>query len=145
MKQLLFFICILLSTTLANAQQESPVQVPTEVTASLKKRFPEASGIEWTQKKEKYKAEFKLAKTKHEVWLNKTGAVSKHRYEIKKDALPKAITDAIAKEFSKYTIHDCERTDIEGVATYKVELKSSTDKRQVNFSADGKVIAKNND
>jgi hypothetical protein len=146
MKQLLFLACVLFSSPHANAQQAStPVQVPAEVTASLKKIFPEASGVEWTQKKEKYKAEFKVGKTKHEVWLDKTGSVSKHRYEIKKDELPKVVTDAITKEFSAYTIHDCERTDNKGVTSYKVELKSSAGKKKVTFSADGKVIPKNDD
>ena len=146
MKQLLLLLCVLLLTQQANAQQEAkPVQVPSEVLKSLENKFPEASGIEWAQKKDKYKAEFKVAKTKHEVWLDKTGTVSKHQYEIKKSELPKAIVDAIAKEFSTYTTHDCERTDNEGVTTYKVELKSPAGKKKVNFSADGKVIPKSDD
>ena len=146
MKQSLLPIFILLSITLAIAQQEKkPVQVPTEVTKSLQEKFPDASGIEWEQKKEKYKAEFKVIKTKHEVWLDKTGIVSKHRYEIKKTELPKAVVDAIAREFSTYTAHDCERTDNEGVTTYKVELKSVAGKKKVNFSADGKVLPKKDD
>jgi hypothetical protein len=146
MKQLLLLICVLLLTQQANARQEvKPIQIPPEVAKSLEKKFPEASGIEWTQKKDKYKADFKVGKTKHEVWLDKTGTVSKHQYEIKKAELPKAIVDAITKEFSTYTTHDCERTDNEGVTTYKVELKSSAGKKKVNFSADGKVIPKNDD
>lgn len=146
MKQLLLLLCVSLLTPQANAQQEAkPVQVPSEVLKSLENKFPEASGIEWMQKKDKYKAEFKVVKTKHEVWLDKTGTVSKHQYEIKKAELPKAIVDAIAKEFSTYTTHDCERTDNEGVTTYKVELKSPEGKKKVNFSADGKVIPKSED
>lgn len=146
LKQLLLLICVLSSAQQASAQQEvTPIQVPSEVTKSIEQKFPGAGGIEWTQKKDKYKAEFKVAKTKHEVWLDKTGTVSKHQYEIKKTELPKAIVDAIAKEFSTYSTHDCERTDNEGVTTYKVELKSSAGKKKVSFSADGKVISKNDD
>jgi len=146
MKSLSFFAGILLFTIVANAQKESaPIQVPTEVTASLKKMFPETTGLEWTQKKEKYKAEFKVAKTKHKVWLNKTGTVSKHQYEIKKEELPKAVTETINKEYSTYTIHDCERTDNKDITTYKVELKSPADKKKVNFGSDGKVIVKEED
>lgn len=146
MKQILLLLCVSLLTQQADAQQEAkPIQVPAEVVKSLEKKFPEASGIEWEQKKDKYKAEFKVAKTKHEVWLDKTGTVSKHQYEIKKSELPKAVVDAIAKEFSTYTTHDCERMDNEEVTTYKVELKSPAGKKKVNFSADGKVIPKGED
>ncbi|HEU5292978.1 MAG TPA: PepSY-like domain-containing protein [Cyclobacteriaceae bacterium] len=146
MKQSLLLICVLLSITLATAQQnEKPVQVPAEVTKSLQEKFPEASGVEWSQKKEKYKAKFKVAKIKHEVWLDKTGVVSKHQYEIKKAELPKAVIDAVAKDYSAYTAHDCERADENGVTTYKVELKSAGGKKKVTFSADGKVIPKNDD
>ena len=146
MKYVLFLICVLLTTKQAAAQQEAkPIHVPSEVKQSLDKKFPDATGIEWTQKKEGYKAEFKVVKTKHEVWLDKTGTISKHQYEIKKTDLPKAVTDAIAKEFSTYTTHDCERTDSGEIATYKVELRNSAGKKKVNFRADGKVIPKNDD
>lgn len=146
MKSIFLCAAILLSVSAANAQKESAtVQVPAEVAASLKKLYPEAEGLEWTQKKEKYKAEFKIAKTKHEIWLDKAGAVTKHQYEIKKAELPQAVLETISKQFSSYTIHDCERTDDKGASTYKVELKSEAGKKKVNFGSDGKVIVKEED
>jgi hypothetical protein len=147
MKSLLLFASVLCFTTLTNAQKKesATIQVPAEVTASLKKLFPETTDLKWSQKKEKYKAEFKVVKTKHEVTFDKAGTVTKHQYEIKKEELPQAVTETITKEYGTYTIHDCERTDHKGITTYKVELKSQTGKKKVNFSSDGKVIAKEED
>jgi hypothetical protein len=147
MKPLLLLVGVLFFTISTHAQKKesAPIQVPAEVTASLKKLFPETTDVKWSQKKEKYKAEFKVVKTKHEVTFDKAGVVTKHQYEIKKEELPKAITETIGKDFSTYTIHDCERTDNKGVTTYKVELKSPVGKKKVNFGSDGKVIVKEED
>ncbi len=147
MKSLLFLAGILFFTTAIHAQKKeaAPVQVPAEVSASLKKMYPETTDLKWDQKKEKYKAEFKVVKTKHEVTFDKAGTVTKHQYEIKKEELPKAVTETINKDFSTYTVHDCERTDHKGISTYKVELKSAAGKKKVNFGSDGKVIVKEED
>ncbi|MEJ0055345.1 MAG: hypothetical protein WDN75_06640 [Bacteroidota bacterium] len=89
MKSSLLFTAIFLLAATTQAQKQSkPVLVPPEISVSLKKMFPEATEAEWTNKKEKYKAEFKIAKIKHEVWIDKTGTVSRHQYEIKKEELP---------------------------------------------------------
>ena len=136
---------ILMPVCVTGQQRTTPVQVPSEVTASLKKVFPETTPVKWEEKKEKYKAEFKVGKTKHEVWMNKAGTISKHQYEVKKEDLPQAVNETLAREFSTYTIHDCERTDSDGNTSYKIEIKSSAGKKKVNIANDGKVIVKRDD
>jgi hypothetical protein len=101
--------------------------------------------LKWEKKKDLFKGGFKIGKTDHDVWLNSDGKVMKHRVEIKKDELPTAVQETIKKDFSNYKADDCEKTDENGVTTYKVELKNETDKKNVRFESNGKVIAKKND
>jgi hypothetical protein len=125
--------------------QQKPIDVPVAAAQALKKQYPEATELSWEKKKELYRAKFKTGKTDHKVWLQPDGAVARHEYEIKKDQLPKAVTDAIAKDFSTYTIGDCEKNEEKNVATYKVELKSPQGKKNVTFLSDGKVVPKKAD
>lgn len=130
---------------LAIVAQNETVKVPDAVMKSVKELHPDATGLKWEQKKELYKAEFKTGKIDHKLWLRASGAVSKHQYEIKKDQLPKEVSDAILKDYSGYTIGDCDKTEEKDVTTYKVELKSPQGKKNVTFSSDGKVIPKKKD
>jgi hypothetical protein len=139
MKSLVF---ALLLSPMALWAQDAAIKVPAPVEQAVKKLYPEASELSWEKKKERYKAEFKTWKVDHKMWLEASGAVVKHQYEIKKDQLPKPIADAIAKDFAGYTIDECDRTDENGESTYKVEVKNAQGKKNLHFSSDGKVMPK---
>lgn len=130
---------------LALMAQNEVVEVPNAVIKVVKELHPDATGLKWEQKKELYKAEFKTGKIDHKLWLSADGSVSKHQYEIKKDQLPKAVSETILKDYSGYTLGDCDKTDEKGVSTYKVELKSTQGKKNVTFTSDGKVVPKKKD
>ncbi|HTF22200.1 MAG TPA: hypothetical protein VK658_29170 [Chryseolinea sp.] len=138
-------LLLLLPITLLAQPQPQPISVPVAAAQAIKKLYPEASELSWEKKKELYRAKFKTGKVDHKVWLQADGTVSRHEYEIKKDQLPKPVTDAIAKDFSAYTIGDCEQNDEKGATSYKVELKSPQGKKNVQFLSDGKVHSKKSD
>jgi len=122
--------------------QKPPVAVPEPAAKTISTGYPAASELKWTEKNGRYKADFKVGKTDHKVWMDGTGAVLKHEYEIKKAELPKLIQEAVLKDFAGYTIGDCEKTEEKNVATYKVELKNAQGKKKVDFTSEGKVIEK---
>jgi hypothetical protein len=124
------------------AQDLTSAQIPDAVTSALKQGYPQAAEVRWKLKKELYKADFKVGKTDHELWLTKTGVIEKHRFELKSEKLPAAVTAAIKRDFSSYTVGKCEQTDEHGTSIYKVDLKSAAGKKHVKFSGDGKVIVK---
>ena len=138
-------IAVLVLFPLFLCAQQKPIDVPVAAAQALKKQYPEATELSWEKKKELYRAKFKTGKTDHKVWMQPDGTATRHEYEIKKDQLPKAVTDAIAKDFSTYTIGDCEKNEEKSVATYKVELKSPQGKKNVTFQSDGKVLPKKSD
>ena len=127
----------------AGVQAQKPlVNVPEPVAKTISAGYPAASELKWTEKNGRYKADFKVGKTDHKVWMDGAGAVLKHEYEIKKAELPKLIQEAVLKDFAGYTIGDCEKTEEKSVATYKVELKNAQGKKKVDFTSGGKVIEK---
>jgi len=140
MRLILVLISILACTTLY--AQKPGIKVPDAIAKVVKDKYPTATELEWQEKKGRYKAEFKVGKDDHKMWIEQDGAVAKHEYEIKKAELPQAINDAVAKEFSGYTIGDCEQSDEKGASTFKVELKSPQGKKKVDFTSEGKVIPK---
>lgn len=128
--------------------QKPPLDVPAPAKQALAKQYPDATELSWEMKKDRYRAKFKTGKVDHKVWMDASGAVSRHEYEIKKDQLPEAITAAVAKDFSGYTIGDCEKNEEGSTTTYKVELKNpknQKDKKHVTYLADGKVVPKKTD
>lgn len=137
-------LCLLLYGMInaVNAQQPSANVIPEAAVAALKKAYPNATDIKWEQKKASAKAEFKIGKIDHDVWFTDDGTVVKHRYEITKSELPAAITEAIKKDFPAYEIKDCKRTDEKASSRFNVELKSTADKKHVDYSSDGKIIPK---
>ena len=145
MKCLLLSFLSLVTLLHVQAQDSAPVQVPDAVTRAFKQAYPQAAAIKWKQKKETYKADFKIGKADHELWLTPAGAVEKHSFEIKAETLPEAVKSTLQRDFASYTPGKCEQTDEKGATTYKVELKSTAGKKNVKFGADGKVIVKKDD
>jgi hypothetical protein len=91
MKKLILAACLLFSATLGYSQDIKETEVPSVVLNTFKQQYAKAEKVEWKLKAGLYKVEFKVAKDDHEIWLDKTGKVVKHKEEIKSAQLPKGI------------------------------------------------------
>lgn len=129
---------LLLGTTISAYAQKSgqPVNVPAVVTKNFQQQYPGETGVKWKMKNNLYKAEFE----KHDVWYDVTGKLVKHKEDIKEDDLPAAVKQVIQQQFAGYTVHDADKHTDGTTVTYKTELKKSGEKRDVTFSAEGKVL-----
>ena len=145
MRKLIFVAFMMFYTAVSFGQDIKETDVPSVVLNTFKQQYTKAEKVEWKQKAGMYKVEFKIAKDDHELWLDKTGKVVKHKQEIKADQLPKEVTAAIAKDYKGYTIHDPKKTDNAGVVTYKVELKTASSEMHLTFDKSGKVVSKKKD
>jgi len=145
MKFLLLSFLFLVTLVHVQAQDSAPVQVPDAVTRAFKQAYPQAEAVKWKQKKETYKADFKIGKADHEQWLTPAGAIEKHSFKIKAETLPDAVKSTLKRDFASYTPGKCEQTDEKGATTYKVDLKSPAGKKSVRFGPDGKAIEKKGD
>lgn len=133
-----------LFTNVAFAQDIPQSQVPSVVVNSFQKEFPKAYDVEWELDGENYKVEFEtgVLGTDHDVWYDKTGKSIRHIEEISKSDLPQKILAKINNDFSGYRMDDLERITDDGKTSYKVELKSFTEKWKVAFDSEGNVLNK---
>ena len=139
MKSWLILFYALGLTIIANAQDIPQSQVPSVVLNAFQGKFSDAKDVEWEAKNELYKAEFEVNKRGHDVWIDKTGKITKHKEDFPKKELPQAVQQQIASEFKGYTLDDADKIEMDGKVFYQVELDGTADDRKVLFSADGKV------
>ena len=123
----------------ANAQVIPQSQVPPVVLKAFQEKFGSATEVKWEAKTELYKAEFKENKRGHDVWIDKTGKITKTKEDFPKKDLPAAIQQKITSEFKAYKLDDADKIEMGGKVFYQVELDGTPDDRKVLFSADGKV------
>lgn len=138
-------ICIGLTKSYAQDIKQS--DVPSVVVNSFEKAFPKAMDVEWELKGDLYKVEFETGATErdHSAWYSKTGELKKHKEDITKNELPKAVLAKIAKDYSGFTVDDCDKYTADGKSTYKVELDSATQEWKITFDANGVELKKVND
>jgi len=114
-------------------------QVPPAVLKAFQGKFASAPEVKWETKGELYKAEFKVDKRGHDVWIDKTGKITKYKQDFPKKDLPANIQQQIANEFKAYKLDDADKIEMDGKVFYQVELDGTTNDRKVLFSADGKI------
>lgn len=125
--------------TVAAAQDIPQSQVPAAVLNAFQTKFQNTKDLAWALKGELYKAEFEISSRKHEVWINKSGAVTRHKEDFPKSQLPEAIREKLAKDFKDYKIDDADKIEAEGKVFYQVDLDSPQGKRKLVFTADGQL------
>ena len=137
--------CILaLSTIGAFAQDIPQSQVPAVVVNSFQQKFPKAKGIDWELKAGLYEAEFEtgLFGTDHEVWIQSNGKIVRHKEELAKNDLPKAVIAKVKKDFPGYRIEDVKKITEEQKITYAFEVKSRTEEWKLVVDTQGNVLGK---
>jgi Putative beta-lactamase-inhibitor-like, PepSY-like len=139
MKSLLILFYFVGLTVSANGQVIPQSQVPPVVLKAFQEKFGSATDVKWETKTELYKAEFKVNKRGHDVWIDKTGKITKTKEDFPKKDLPAAIQQQITSEFKAYKLDDADKIEMDGKIFYQVELDGTSDDRKVLFSADGKV------
>ncbi|WP_316820969.1 PepSY-like domain-containing protein [Pedobacter gandavensis] len=140
MKRKLLLAIGLLFSGLTYAQDIPAKDVPLEVRNSLKKAFPNATKVEWEMKGDLYNADFDIGRRDHEVWLDRKGAILKHKKEIRAKELPVAVSNVIKKNYAGYRIEDVDRFQEGKTVLYKVELKKIGEEKKIVLDSKGSVV-----
>lgn len=126
--------------TLAATAQDIPQRdVPSVVLNAFQSKFTDATDLEWELKGELYKAEFEIGKRDHDVWIDKSGNIVKHKEDFPKSELPAAIRQTIEADFKGYRIDDVDKIEANGKTYFQVDLDGTTGDRDVYFTPDGKI------
>lgn len=115
---------IVLSINSASAQVLKEAQVPAEVKASVKKQFATSKVTGWEMEGANYEAHLKLNKTESSALLDPTGKLIETESEIAITALPKSVTDYLAKNHKGEPIKEAAKiVTVAGKITYEAEIK----------------------
>lgn len=136
---------LMLGVVLAYGQDIPQAQVPSVVLNAFKKEFPKASDIEWELKGDAYQVEFEIGFTDHELMLDNTGKILKHKQDINQSDLPQTVASAIAKDFAGFRLSDISKTIADGNATFKLDLKKGAEEWEIVFDQAGKILSKKAD
>ena len=139
MKCILSISILVCSIVVAQAQVIQQADVPAAVLNAVKARYPNVSEIKWKLKDDEYRAEFKIDKRGHDIWLDKSGSIKKLKQDISKNDLPDAVKQKIASEFKTFAIDDADKIEKGGITYYQVKLKAGTEERKVLLTSDGKI------
>ena len=144
MKKIMLFSVACIVAGFAEGQKLKDSDVPGAVKASFAKNFPKAKEVKWSKEgTSEFEAEFEIAEVEQSANFDQTGKWLETETEIKKSELPQAVQAAIAKEFAGFTVDEPERVESPGNAVlYEVELKKGKVRYEAQFSADGKVVRK---
>ena len=123
----------------AEGQDLLQSDVPSVVLNAFQEKFTNVADVEWDLKGDLYKVEFKVGSRGHDVWIDKSGKITKHKEDFPKKDLPKFIQQKITTEFSGYKLDDADKIEEGGKIYYQVELDGSADDRKVLFTADGQI------
>ncbi|WP_454879235.1 PepSY-like domain-containing protein [Sphingobacterium detergens] len=137
--------CILALSTIGTFAQDIPQsQVPAVVVNSFQQKFPKAKGVDWELKAGLYEAEFEtgLFGTDHEVWIQSNGKIVRHKEELAKNDLPKAVIAKVKKDFPGYRIEDVKKITEEQKITYAFEVKSRADEWKLVVDTQGNILGK---
>lgn len=139
MKYILAFSILMCSMVCVKAQAIQQADVPAAVLNAVKAKYPNVSDIKWKLKDDEYRAEFKVDKRGHDIWLDRSGSIKKLKQDISKNDLPDAVKQKIASEFKTFAIDDADKIEKGGITYYQVKLKAGTEERKVLLTSDGKI------
>jgi uncharacterized membrane protein YkoI len=143
MKKMIFLLACCLTVCFAHAQKLKIGDVPSPVKDSFTKRFPNAKDVSWSKENAtEFEAEFKTNDREQSANFDQTGKWVETETEIKTKDLPAAVQAALAKEFSGYKVEEAELNESSNSTLYEVEIEKGKSAYEVQFSADGKVIKK---
>lgn len=93
---------------------------------------------------DQYKVEFEIGfwNDDHTVWYDASGTILRHKEEVSKKELPKAVRDAIGKNYKFYMVRDVVRNTEGKAVTYQVELRSLTKEWDIVYDTEGKELSK---
>ena len=144
MKKIVLVCAVILLAGLAQAQKLKESDVPSAVKESFAKRFPKTKEVKWSKESAtEFEAEFKSGDMEQSANFDQAGKWLVTETEIKKSELPQAVQATIGREFAGFKIEEAEKAEtFDKGMFYEVELEKGELNYEVQLSADGKILKK---
>ena len=99
-------------------------EAPASVKASFSKLYPNVAKVKWEKEGANYEAEFDLNKEETSCLFDAAGNLLETETEIAVSALPKPVSDYVAKNYAGQKIRESSKiVDSKKVTTYEAEVK----------------------
>ena len=150
MKKLILTVLLGSGLSFAYAQEakekKEPKLTEAEVPAAVKAKFtslyPGVKAEKWEKENGNYEVKFHDKKTEMSILVDASGALMETETRIEVSALPKSVTDYVAKNKPGKKIKEAAKiVDAKGVMTYEAEVE----KMDMLFDKDGKFIKESKD
>lgn len=140
-------IAIPFFTNQINAQDVYQYAVPSIIVNNFQKAFPKARDVEWEIKGNLYKVEFETGflGRDHDVWLNESGAIVKHKEELNNNELPAKVVASIRQQFKGYHVDDVHKITMGKNITYSIELESNHQELKIEMDPEGHIFKRFHD
>ena len=136
----LAFAC--LGVSAAYAQKIHEDKVPANVLSNFKKQFTTTKS-QWEMDETDFEVNFKINGTEYSAKYDQLGNWLETEQEIKKSELPVSINQSIEKEFPKTEVEEVEKVSYPNHKTvYELEIKNREQKFEVQYSAEGQLLKK---
>lgn len=145
MKKLIFILSLLLVVPTLRSQTLAPENVPAPVVSTFKSMFSIAEKVKWELDYEDYVAGFTIGKADFSAIFDKEGKWLITESYIKPSDLPKAIKDALIKEFgelSAYKVEAAKKVESAEKHHYEMDIIKGEIMYEMVFSEKGEVIKK---
>ena len=139
MKTALITFGIVAATFSANAQKVKEAEVPSAVKAKQTSLYPNAKVEKWGKEEGNYEAEFDNGKVETSTLFDASGNLLETETEISSSALPKGVSDYVAKNLGGKKIKESSKiVDGKNTVTYEAEV----DEIDYIFDANGIFLKK---
>ncbi|MBN7813116.1 PepSY-like domain-containing protein [Algoriphagus sp. H41] len=141
---LILALALTLFASQSFAQDILQSQVPSLIVNDFQQAFPKALDVEWEMDGAHYKVEFEvgLAGVDHEIWYDQSGKVMRHKEEISKGDLSKAVLSKIKTNYSGYRLEDVKKITEGANSVYTLEAKTLMEEWKLAFDTAGNELSK---
>jgi len=130
------------ASTTSQAPKETALKVPSAVESAFKAKYASATPT-WSMKGSNYQAKFKMNNEEMKANFDATGKWVLTETKIAATSLPSVVTTTIKKDFADYKTEDaCKIQSASNTGAYSAKVAKGTEKYEVVFATDGKVVSK---
>ncbi len=139
---LLILIIVMSCNQKAESQNPKKGYAPEAVKITFQNKYPEENDPDWhIDSNGNYESRFRINGVRHRADFSPDGKWIETEVSIKKKELPKAIRDALKKDFDHEKITEIERVEsAEKGLFFDVEFKRKGKNKDVEFNTKGEIL-----
>lgn len=118
-------------------------QVPQEVKASFKDKFPDAKNVSWdNENSDEWEAEFKMNGVDYSANFSSEGEWMETETEIDKAELPSEVAQGLQSKYPGASIEKAEKAERKEGTLYEIAIETDNGEMEVIFDSRGNFVKK---